>query len=76
VVNGYAAVQVWGQAAEATGSFALDGVAQALRSNRFDTPLGSIGFDPKGDVTGSESFAWHVWKDGKFTPLDQVEPTN
>ena len=53
----YAAVQVWAQAVEAAGSLDLDAVTEAMHSRQFDTVLGQIGFDAKGDVTGFEP--WH-----------------
>jgi branched-chain amino acid transport system substrate-binding protein len=66
----YAAVQVWAQAVEAAGSLDLEAVADALRSREFETVLGRIGFDEKGDITGFNPWQWHVWQaDGTYTPL-------
>jgi branched-chain amino acid transport system substrate-binding protein len=62
----YAAVQVWVEAVEKAGTFETEAVAAALRTYEFDTVFGRIGFDEKGDVTGYETFVWHVWKDGKY----------
>jgi branched-chain amino acid transport system substrate-binding protein len=45
-------------------------VAEALHRFQFDTVLGTIGFDAKGDVTGYETFVWYVWKDGKYAPVE------
>ena len=70
-LNGYATVQVWSQAVEMAGTFETEVVAEALRTNQFDTVLGGIGFDDKGDVTGYDTFVWFVWKDGKYAPLDR-----
>ena len=68
----YAAVQVWAQAVEAAGSLDLDVVTQAMHSRQFDTVLGRIGFDEKGDVTGFEPWQWFVWHaDGTYVPLEQ-----
>jgi branched-chain amino acid transport system substrate-binding protein len=68
----YAAVQVWAQAVEAAGSLDFDAVIEALHSRQFDTVLGRIGFDEKGDVTGFEPWQWHVWQaDGTYLPLEQ-----
>jgi branched-chain amino acid transport system substrate-binding protein len=72
-LNGYATIQAWAQAVERAGTFELEPVAQTLRSNRFDTVLGSIGFDAKGDVAGYDTFAWYVWKDGEYTPVDPAK---
>jgi branched-chain amino acid transport system substrate-binding protein len=70
-LTGYATVQVWSQAVEEAGTFELEPVAQTLRSNQFNTVLGTIGFDENGDVTGYDTFVWFVWKDGKFAPVDR-----
>ena len=68
----YAAVQVWAQAVEAAGSLDLDAVTEAMHSRQFETVLGHIGFDEKGDVTGFEPWQWHVWQaDGTYLPLEQ-----
>jgi branched-chain amino acid transport system substrate-binding protein len=66
----YAAVQVWAQAVEIAGTFETKAVAEALRGHEFDTVLGRIGFDAKGDVTGYDTFAWHIWKDGNYTAVE------
>jgi branched-chain amino acid transport system substrate-binding protein len=66
----YAAVQVWAQAVAAAGSLELDPVTLAMHSRQFDTVLGRIGFDQKGDVTGFEPWGWYVWQaDGTYVPL-------
>jgi branched-chain amino acid transport system substrate-binding protein len=71
-LNAYAAVQVWVQAVEAAGSLDLDAVTEVLHSRQFDTVLGKIGFDAKGDVTGFEPWQWFVWQaDGTYVPLEQ-----
>ena len=68
----YAAVQVWAQAVEAVGALDLDAVIDALHSRQFDTVLGTIGFDQKGDGTGFEPWQWFVWQaDGNYVPLEQ-----
>ena len=58
----YAAVQVWAQAVEAAGSLDLDAVIDAMHRRQFDTVLGRIGFDDKGDVTGVDPWGWYVWQ--------------
>jgi branched-chain amino acid transport system substrate-binding protein len=72
-LQGYAVIQVWAQAVEKTGTFETDAVAKALRAHEFDTVLGTIGFDEKGDVTGYDTFVWYVWKDGEYVPVDQPQ---
>ena len=71
-IRAYAAVQVWAQAVEIGGHVRDKAVAEALRTHEFDTVLGRIGFDEKGDVTGYETFIWYVWKDGKYAPWNRA----
>ena len=61
----YGAVQVWALAVEQAGTLELKAVIAALRSRRFVTVLGEIGFDEKGDVT-TPGFVWYVWKNGEY----------
>jgi branched-chain amino acid transport system substrate-binding protein len=68
----YAAVEVWAQAVQAAGSVDFAAVTRAMHSRQFDTVLGRIGFDEKGDVTGFEPWQWYVWQaDGTYLPLEQ-----
>jgi branched-chain amino acid transport system substrate-binding protein len=64
----YGAIQAWKQAVEKAGSTDLDKVIGALRSEQFDTVLGSIGFDEKGDVK-APGYVWYIWKDGKYNEM-------
>jgi branched-chain amino acid transport system substrate-binding protein len=67
----YAAVQVWAQAVEAARSLDLEEVIKAMHRTQFDTVLGQIGFDAKGDVTGFKPWGWYVWQaDGTYVPLE------
>jgi branched-chain amino acid transport system substrate-binding protein len=73
-LNAYTAVQVWAQAVTAAGSLELDAVIEAMHRRQFDTVLGQIGFDAKGDVTGFAPWQWFVWQaDGNYVPLEQSE---
>ena len=68
----YAAVQVYKQAAEAAGTTEPEKVAEKLRSGmEFDTVLGKIKLDDKGDVVDAE-YVWYVWKDGKYNEAEQM----
>jgi branched-chain amino acid transport system substrate-binding protein len=69
----YAAVQLWAQAVEQAGTTDAARVAEMLRQEQFDTVLGTIGFDAKGDVTGFDPFVWYVWTDGEYVPKDLTE---
>jgi len=57
----YGAVQAWAQAVKQAGSLKPKAVIDALRAGSFDTVLGKIGFDEKGDVTGISNFVWYVF---------------
>jgi len=57
----YGAVQAWAQAVKQAGSLKQEAVINALRAGSFDTVIGKIGFDEKGDVTGIETFVWYVF---------------
>jgi branched-chain amino acid transport system substrate-binding protein len=66
----YAVIQVWAQAVEKAGTFDAAAVVEELRHNEFDTVLGRLGFDDKGDVTGVDSFIWYVWSDSGYHPTE------
>jgi branched-chain amino acid transport system substrate-binding protein len=63
-IHTYAALQVWAQAVKAAGSLDADAVAQQMRRLSFDTVLGKLSFDDKGDLT-EHDFAWYLWRDGE-----------
>lgn len=65
----YGAVQAWAQAVEAAGSLELRKVIASLRAHSFDTALGRIDFDDKGDLT-VQSWVWYIWKGGEYVPLE------
>jgi branched-chain amino acid transport system substrate-binding protein len=66
----YAAVQAWAQAVEAAGTTATPDVILALRSGTFDTVIGDIGFDEKGDVTGIDNFVMYVWGQSRYAQVE------
>lgn len=68
-LHSYAAVQAWAQAVEKAGSLDLETVIESLRSHTFQTVLGEIGFDDKGDIT-APGYVWYVWKDGRYDQID------
>lgn len=61
----YATIQVWAQAVEKANSTDLKKVTAALKANKFDTAVGQIGFNAKGDVVGP-TYVMYEWKDGKY----------
>ncbi|WGF87337.1 branched-chain amino acid ABC transporter substrate-binding protein [Marinivivus vitaminiproducens] len=66
----YAAVQAFAQAAETAGSTDLEDLENALRSNEFDTTLGKLTFDEKGDVLGSGYYLYE-FSDGTYSMLTE-----
>jgi branched-chain amino acid transport system substrate-binding protein len=65
----YAAIQVWAQAVEKAGSTDLDAVIEALQGNQFETVLGAVSFDDKGDVEGS-SYVMYEWQNGEYAEIE------
>jgi branched-chain amino acid transport system substrate-binding protein len=66
----YAAVQVYAQAVAQAKSSDVDKVSKVMHSAKFDTVLGQIGFDAKGDVVGP-GYVMFEWKNGKYEQLDE-----
>ena len=71
VFPAYAAVQVMADAMTISKSQDPEKVAQALRSNSFDTPTGILEFDDKGDLKNFSFvvYQWHA--DGSKTALTE-----
>jgi branched-chain amino acid transport system substrate-binding protein len=78
----YAAVQIIKQAAEEAKSLDPKKVAEVMHSGKvFNTVLGDLSFDKKGDVTGytvagkkKDRYVLYVWKkgpDGKITYVEE-----
>ncbi|WP_245457979.1 MULTISPECIES: branched-chain amino acid ABC transporter substrate-binding protein [unclassified Mesorhizobium] len=65
----YGAVQVWARAVEKAGSLEPQAVVASLRNNQFETVLGRIDFDDKGDLT-TQSWVWYVWRSGAYVPAE------
>jgi branched-chain amino acid transport system substrate-binding protein len=64
----YATLQVFKQAVEKAGSKDLDKVTAAMRSTEFDTVMGKIAFDQKGDVT-TPAYVFYKWNNGKYAEV-------
>ncbi len=64
----YAAIEVFAEAAKKANSVKVDDLAKTMRANRFDTVIGTIGFNAKGDVIGPD-YVVYVWKDGKYNEI-------
>ena len=67
-IPAYGSVQVWAQAAEKAGALEIKAMIKALRENQFDTVLGPIDFDEKGDLV-EQNVILYVWRSGKYMPL-------
>lgn len=65
----YAAVQVYADAVKKAGSTDADAVRDVLRKTNFDTVLGSISFDAKGDVT-APGYVMYRWSKGDYSYAD------
>jgi branched-chain amino acid transport system substrate-binding protein len=64
----YAAIQVWAQAVEKAGTTEAEKVAETLRSQPWETVIGELAFDEKGDLTSS-TYVWYVFKDGNYSEM-------
>lgn len=69
VLYTYAAIQTWAQAAEAAGSTDYDAVRQALNAGNFNTVLGSLSFDAKGDVS-LPGYVFYEWSNGEYEQIN------
>ncbi len=65
----YGAIQAWAQAVAKAGSTDTKAVIDALRGNQFETVLGQIGFDSKGDVT-APGYVFYKWSKGTYDYLN------
>jgi branched-chain amino acid transport system substrate-binding protein len=61
-----AAVQVWAEAVKKAGSTDAKKVAAAMHNASFDTVIGKLTLDAKGDIVDPK-YVFYVWKDGKYS---------
>ena len=69
VLYTYAAIQAWADAVKAAGSTDFDAVTKALNDGDFNTVLGSLSFDEKGDVS-LPGYVFYKWSDGKYNQMN------
>ena len=71
VLTSYTAVQLIAEGIEQAGSTDPFEVAGALRAGSFETPIGTVSYDDKGDMESFEFvvYEWHA--DGSKTPVNQ-----
>jgi branched-chain amino acid transport system substrate-binding protein len=64
----YATLQVYAAAAKKAGSTEPDEVAKALRDGSYDTVLGPLSFNEKGDITDPK-YVMYKWSNGKYAEV-------
>jgi branched-chain amino acid transport system substrate-binding protein len=64
----YAALQIWSQAAAKAGTTDAKKVAATLKAGKWDTVLGPITYDKKGDITVID-YVFYVWKNGSYSEM-------
>jgi len=64
----YAAIQVYAQAVTSAGGWDNTKVEAAIHGHTFDTVLGKLTIDDKGDVKDPE-YVFYVWHDGKYAEM-------
>ena len=64
----YAAMQVFKQAAEKAKSTDVDKLQAQLHGHSFDTVLGKIKFDDKGDIVNPQ-YVFYVWSKGQYKEI-------
>jgi branched-chain amino acid transport system substrate-binding protein len=75
VLYTYAAYQVWAEAAAKAGSTDPQAVAAAMHGGSWDTVLGPISFDKKGDIT-ADGWAVYRWdKNGNYEQITDGGPS-
>ncbi|WP_426958505.1 branched-chain amino acid ABC transporter substrate-binding protein [Muricoccus radiodurans] len=69
VLYTYAAMQIWAAAASRANSVEPRQVAQSMKANGpWQTVLGPITFDQKGDVTVPD-YVFYVWRNGSYAEM-------
>ena len=64
----YAAIQAFAEAAKKAGSTELDALEKALHQGTYETVLGPITFDEKGDVKGFK-YSMYRWHDRRYEEI-------
>jgi branched-chain amino acid transport system substrate-binding protein len=59
-LRAYVAIELWAEAVRRAGSIDAARVSEVLHQGRFDTALGEVVFDAKGDIKGAPAeWSWH-----------------
>ena len=64
----YAAIQTFAQAAKKAGSIELESLEKTLHQGAYETVLGPITFDAKGDVQGFQ-YSMYRWHDRRYEEI-------
>ena len=64
----YAAMQVWSAAAAKAGTVDAMKVAEAMKAGKFETVLGPISYNSKGDIT-TVDYVVYRWHDGSYAEM-------
>lgn len=68
VLYAYAAIEIWAKAAEKAKTTDPKKVAETLKAGKWDTVLGPISYDKKGDVTISD-YVFYIWHNGNYAEM-------
>jgi branched-chain amino acid transport system substrate-binding protein len=72
ILHTYAAVEAWAAAVEAAGTFEFDPVTKALTDGDFETVLGALAFDDRGD-SSQPAYIVYEWRgtdgDYEYVPM-------
>jgi branched-chain amino acid transport system substrate-binding protein len=66
----YAAMQIWSQAVAKANTTDAKKVAETIRANKWDTVLGPIAYDKKGDITVVDYVFYRWSKDGQYAEIN------
>ncbi len=70
----YAAIQVWADAVKKTGTTDAAKLEEVIKAGNFDTVIGSLSFNDKGDRTTAD-YTWYEWTKGNYVELgDSAKP--
>ena len=65
----YATIQVFAEAVANLKTITAPTLVAALKSGSFDTVLGPLGFDAKGDVK-APGYVFYEWRDGQYAEVE------
>lgn len=69
VLYTYAAIETWSQAVQTAGSTDYDAVRAALNAGEFNSVLGGLAFDGKGDVS-LPGYVFYEWSNGEYNQIN------